>query len=77
VGNSWHCTLLLCDIRIDDMKKKYKVIKTISSHMGTLYKDEVVTLVEEGLEGGLKVRDATGRLWNVSKMQIGEIKNER
>ena len=59
------------------MKKKYKVIKTISSYMGTLYKDEVVTLVEEGLEGGLKVRDATGRLWNVSKMQIGEIKNER
>ena len=50
------------------MKKKYKVIKTISSHMGTLYKDEVVTLVEEGLEGGLKVRDATGRLWNVSKI---------
>ena len=41
------------------MKKKYKVIKTISNHiMGTLYKDEVVTLVEEGLEGGLKVRDA-------------------
>ena len=42
------------------MKKKYKVIKTISNHMGTLYKDEVVTLVEESLEGGLRVRDATG-----------------
>ena len=52
------------------MKKKYKIIKTISSHMGTLYKDEVVTLVEEGLEGGLKVRDATGRLWNVSKKEV-------
>ena len=58
------------------MKKKYKVIKTISSHMGTLYKDEVVTLVEEGLEGGLKVRDATGSVWNVSKIQIEEIKND-
>ena len=54
------------------MKKKYKVIKTISSHMGTLYKDEVVTLVEEGLEGGLKVRDATGRLWVVSENLLKE-----
>ena len=70
MDNSWYCTLLLCDIRNDDMKKKYKIIKTISSHMGTLYKDEVVTLVEEGLEGGLKVRDATGRLWNVSKKEV-------
>ena len=70
MDNSWYCTLLLCDIRNDDMKKKYKIIKTISSHMGTLYKDEVVTLVEEGLEGGLKVRDATGRLWNVSKEEV-------
>ena len=70
MDNSWYCTFLLCDIRKDDMKKKYKVIKTISSHMGTLYKDEVVTLVEEGLEGGLKVRDATGRLWNVSKREV-------
>ena len=70
MDNSWYCTLLFCDIRNDDMKKKYKIIKTISSHMGTLYKDEVVTLVEEGLEGGLKVRDATGRLWNVSKEEV-------
>ena len=54
------------------MKKKYKVIKTISNHMGTLYKDEVVTLVEESLEGGFRVRDATGRLWVVSENLLKE-----
>ena len=57
------------------MKKKYKVIKTISNHMGTLYKDEVVTLVEEGSEGGFRVRDATGRLWVVSENLLKEKKN--
>ena len=54
------------------MKKKYKVIKTISNHRGTLYKDEVVTLVEEGSEGGFRVRDATGRLWVVSENLLKE-----
>ena len=54
------------------MRKKYKVIKTISNHMGTLYKDEVVTLVEESLEGGFRVRDATGRLWVVSENLLKE-----
>ena len=72
MDNSWYCTLLLCDIRNDDMKKKYKVIKTISNHSGTLYKDEVVTLVEEGSEGGFRVRDATGRLWVVSENLLKE-----
>ena len=72
MDNSWYCTLLFCDIRNDDMKKKYKVIKTISNHMGTLYKDEVVTLVEEGSEGGFRVRDATGRLWVVSENLLKE-----
>jgi len=70
MDNIWHRIFLFCNIGNEYMKKKYKVVKTISSHMGTLYKDEVVTLVEEGLEGGLKVRDATGRLWNVSKEEV-------
>lgn len=50
--------------------KKYKVVKTISSYNGTLYKDEIVTLISENSEGGLRVKDATGKIWSVLEAEV-------
>tara|TARA_Y100001963_G_C6657736_1_gene388916 strand:- start:23 stop:205 length:183 start_codon:yes stop_codon:yes gene_type:complete len=53
--------------------KKGKILSTVTTVNGTLYKDEVVKI--EGTENGdLRVRDATGKIWYVEKTNIMEIK---
>ena len=56
------------------MKKKYRVIRTIPTYMGTLNKGDVVTLVNKDPEGGLRIKDATGRPFLISEQNLEEIK---
>lgn len=56
------------------MKKKYRVVRTIPTYMGTLYEGDIVTLVNKDPEGGLRIRDATGRPFLISEKNLEEIK---
>jgi len=53
--------------------KKGKILATVTTVNGTLYKDEVVKV--EGTENGdYRVRDATGKIWYVVKTNLLELK---
>ena len=47
------------------IKKKYRIIETITTVEGTLYKDEMVTFVNEEADGDWRVKDSMGRIWFV------------
>tara|TARA_R100000008_G_scaffold84224_1_gene71104 strand:- start:675 stop:884 length:210 start_codon:yes stop_codon:yes gene_type:complete len=48
------------------MKKKYRVLETVSGVDGTLYKEEIVTFQNEEADGNWRVKDNMGRIWFVS-----------
>jgi len=52
------------------IKKKYRVLKTITTVEGTLYKEEVVTFVNEEEDGDWRVKDNMGRIWYVNPKQL-------
>ena len=53
--------------------KRGKILATVTTVNGTLYKDEVVKI--EGTENGdYRVRDATGKIWYIAKTNLLEIK---
>tara|TARA_Y100000996_G_scaffold388545_1_gene348195 strand:+ start:740 stop:925 length:186 start_codon:yes stop_codon:yes gene_type:complete len=52
------------------MKKKYRVLETITTVEGTLYKDEMVTFINEEVDGDWRVKDNMGRIWFVNKNQL-------
>ncbi len=52
------------------IKKKYRVIETITTVEGTLYKDEMVTFVNEEVDSDWRVKDTMGRIWFVNKNQL-------
>ena len=58
-------------------KQKYKIVKDILTHQGTLHEDEIVTLAEDMTlsnyrEGDpqYKVRDGVGKIWYVHKNDV-------
>ena len=51
------------------IKKKYRVLETVTSVDGTLYKDELVTY--ENKDGSnWRVKDSMGRIWFVNPKQL-------
>tara|TARA_Y100000996_G_scaffold394186_1_gene358312 strand:- start:51 stop:254 length:204 start_codon:yes stop_codon:yes gene_type:complete len=52
------------------IKKKYRVLKTITTVEGTLYKDEMVAFINEEVDGDWRVKDTMGRIWFVNKNQL-------
>ena len=52
------------------IKKKYRVLKTITTVEWTLYKDEMVAFINEEVEGDWRVKDTIGRIWFVNKNQL-------
>ena len=52
------------------MKKKYRVLETITTVEGTLYKDEMVTFINEEVDGDWRVKDNMGRIWFVNPKQL-------
>ena len=52
--------------------KKVKIIETVSTINGTLYKDEAVH-IENSENGNYRVKDSMGRIWYVDKKNVKEI----
>ena len=52
------------------VKKKYRVLETITSVDGTLYKEEVVTFENEEDDGDWRVKDNMGRIWFVNPQKL-------
>ena len=52
------------------VKKKHRVLETVTTVEGTLYKDEVVTFENKEEDGDWRVKDNMGRIWFVNKNQL-------
>jgi hypothetical protein len=51
-------------------KDKMKVIETIVTVEGTLYKDEIVTFEGTEQNGDYRVKDSMGRIWFVKEEKL-------
>tara|TARA_Y100000593_G_scaffold47468_1_gene89965 strand:- start:440 stop:631 length:192 start_codon:yes stop_codon:yes gene_type:complete len=52
------------------MKKKYRVLETITSIDGTLYEKELVTFENKEADGDWRVKDNMGRIWFVNPQKL-------
>jgi len=52
------------------IKKKHRVLETVTTVDGTLYKDEVVTFENEEADGDWRVKDNMGRIWYVNPNKL-------
>ena len=48
------------------MKKKYRVLETVTTVDGTLYEKEIVTFENKEADGDWRVKDNMGRIWYVN-----------
>jgi|TARA_Y100000310_G_C20532102_1_gene739010 hypothetical protein len=56
--------------------EKMKVVKTVLTVNGTLYKDEIVKFQEIEENGDYRVKDSTGKIWFIDKKNLKGNKNE-
>ena len=54
------------------IKKKYRVLETIITVDGTLYKEELVTFQSEEEDGDWRVKDNMGRIWYINPKKLTE-----
>ena len=52
------------------MKKKFRVLETITTVDGTLYEKEVVTFENKESDGDWRVKDNMGRIWFVDSKKL-------
>ena len=52
------------------VKKKYRVIKTVTTVDGTLYKEELVTFENKEDDGDWRVKDNMARIWYVDPKNL-------
>ena len=52
------------------VKQKYRVIETITTVDGTLYKDELVAFEHKEEDGDWRVKDNMGRIWYVNPKSL-------
>ncbi len=52
------------------IKKKYRVLETITTVDGTLYKEEIVTYQNKEDDGDWRVKDSMGRIWFVNPKKL-------
>ena len=50
--------------------KKYKIIETMVTHAGTLYKDDLVKFINEEKNGDYRVKDGMGKIWFVQPYNL-------
>jgi hypothetical protein len=50
--------------------EKMKVVKTVLTVNGTLYKDEIVKFQEIEENGDYRVKDSTGKIWFIDKENL-------
>ena len=55
------------------VKKKYRVLETITSVDGTLYKEELVTFENKEDDGDWRVKDNMGRIWYVDPKNLTDL----
>ena len=54
------------------MKKKYRVLETVTTVDGTLYEKEVVTFENKEEDGDWRVKDNMGRIWYINPKKLTE-----
>ena len=54
------------------VKKKYRVLETVTTVDGTLYKEELVTFQSEEEDGDWRVKDNMGRIWYINPKKLTE-----
>ena len=52
------------------MRKRYRVLETVTTVDGTLYKEELVTFENEEKDGDWRVKDNMGRIWFVDPKKL-------
>ena len=57
--------------------EKMKVVITVLTVYGTLYKDEIVKFQEIEENGDYRVKDSTGKIWFIDKKNLKGNKNEK
>jgi len=55
---------------MDMVKKRYRVLETVTTVDGTLYEKEVVTFENEEADGDWRVKDNMGRIWYVDPKKL-------
>jgi len=66
----WLWVLSLCNSGMVMVKQKYRVIETITTVDGTLYKDELVAFENKEEDGDWRVKDNMGRIWYVNPKSL-------
>lgn len=66
----WLWVLSLCNSGMVMVKQKYRVIETITTVDGTLYKDELVAFENKEEDGDWRVKDNMGRIWYVNPQSL-------
>ena len=66
----WLWVLSLCNSGMVMVKQKYRVIETITTVDGTLYKDELVAFQNKEEDGDWRVKDNMGRIWYVNPKSL-------
>tara|TARA_B100002019_G_C21228102_1_gene578484 strand:- start:343 stop:534 length:192 start_codon:yes stop_codon:yes gene_type:complete len=54
------------------IRKKYRVIETVTTVEGTLYQGELVTFENKEVEGHWRVKDSMGRIWILDKKVLSK-----
>tara|TARA_Y100000590_G_scaffold270693_1_gene303994 strand:- start:262 stop:456 length:195 start_codon:yes stop_codon:yes gene_type:complete len=52
------------------IKKKYRVLETVTTVDGTLYKEELVTFENKEEDGDWRVKDNMGRIWYIDPKKL-------
>ena len=71
--NVWLWILSFCNSGVVMVKKKYRVIKTVTTVDGTLYKDELVAFENKEEDGDWRVKDNMGRIWYVDPKNLTDL----
>ena len=71
--NVWLWILSFCNSGVVMVKKKYRVIKTVTTVDGTLYKEELVTFENKEEDGDWRVKDNMGRIWYVDPKNLTDL----
>ena len=71
--NVWLWILSFCNSGVVMVKKKYRVIKTVTTVDGTLYKEELVTFENKEDDGDWRVKDNMGRIWYVDPKNLTDL----
>ena len=54
------------------IKKKYRVLETVTTVDGTLYKDELVVFEVKEKDGDWRVKDRRGRIWFLNPQKLSD-----